>query len=152
MLFFSGPNADRTLFYSWSELYTCTKGHPGFGSHRWAQWKAGSIPRPRSRPEFCSCFLPWFMLHLKALATSDIQIPNPEFVVCPHLCIIYFFHSLHLNHSLLYWQSRHLFRINMVPSSTQFACFTAGAALQSLIQQTCFMTAPNKHPLKSFPL
>lgn len=33
-------------------------------------------------------------------------------MVCPHLCIIYFFHSLHLNHSLLYWQSRHLFRIS----------------------------------------
>lgn len=33
-------------------------------------------------------------------------------MVCPHLCIIYFFHSLPLNHSLLYWQSRHLFRIS----------------------------------------
>lgn len=39
-----------------------------------------------------------------------------------------------------------------MPSPTQFGHFTAGAALQSLIQQTCFMTAPNKHPLKSFPL
>lgn len=33
-------------------------------------------------------------------------------MVCPHLCITYFFHSLPLNHSLLYWQSRHLFRIS----------------------------------------
>lgn len=33
-------------------------------------------------------------------------------MVCPHLCIIYFFHSLPLNHSLLYWQSRHLFKIS----------------------------------------
>lgn len=39
-----------------------------------------------------------------------------------------------------------------MPSPTQFSHFTATAAFQSLIRQTCFTTAPNKHPLKSFSL
>lgn len=43
---------------------------------------------------------------------SGIQIPNSELVVCSRLCIIYFFHSFPLNHSLLYWHSRYLFKIS----------------------------------------
>lgn len=42
--------------------------------------------------------------------------------------------------------------VNTMPSPTEFGHFTATAAFQNLIQQTCFMTAPNKHPLKSFSL
>lgn len=46
----------------------------------------------------------------------------------------------------------YLKEVNTMPSPNQFGHFTATAAFRSLIQQTCFMTAPNKQPLKSFSL